>query len=126
MAKRNSRRGRKRERSVPMDRETEDLLEQQRAAFVAKFGREPGPRDPVFFDPNSNVPKPLPDNAIDDVLAVLTKAAAEIGVDPVLIYAMRKTGRIVTTDNERLIPKSELESWERAVAEGHRLLAKKQ
>jgi hypothetical protein len=108
-----------------MDRETEERLQQQRAAFIAKFGRQPGARDPVFFDPNSNVPKPLPDDAIDDVLPVLTEAAAEIGVDPALIYAMRKTGRIVTMENEHLIPKPELDAWNAACAEGHRLLAKK-
>jgi hypothetical protein len=33
----------------------EALLE-QRKAFIEKFGREPGPTDPVFFDPAKTSP----------------------------------------------------------------------
>jgi hypothetical protein len=34
-------------------------LEEQRKLFRAKFGREPGPDDPVFFNPDADVPEPL-------------------------------------------------------------------
>ena len=34
-------------------------LEEQRKMFVAKFGREPGSDDPVFFNPDADVPEPL-------------------------------------------------------------------
>jgi hypothetical protein len=36
----------------------EALLEQGKA-FIDKFGREPGPEDPVFFDPDKDVPTPI-------------------------------------------------------------------
>jgi hypothetical protein len=72
----------------------------------------------------ATAPAPLLESDLD-VLDVLTKAAAEIGVHPALIYAMRKTSRIVTIENEHLIPKRELDAWNAACAEGHRLLATK-
>ncbi|MGH8572835.1 MAG: hypothetical protein ACREX8_09695, partial [Gammaproteobacteria bacterium] len=34
-------------------------LEEQRKRFIAKFGREPGPNDPVFFNPDADAPEPL-------------------------------------------------------------------
>jgi len=33
-----------------------DLLKHQRQAFKKKFGREPEPNDPVFFDPDAEEP----------------------------------------------------------------------
>ena len=32
-----------------------ELVEEQRQAFVAKFGREPSPDDPIVFDPDQDV-----------------------------------------------------------------------
>ena len=31
-------------------------MEERRAAFRKKFGRDPGPGDPVFFDPDADTP----------------------------------------------------------------------
>jgi len=36
------------------------MLKENRDRFVEKFGREPGPGDPVFFDPGSDSPVPVP------------------------------------------------------------------
>jgi hypothetical protein len=33
-----------------------NLLEDARRAVIEKFGREPGPYDPVFFDPDADTP----------------------------------------------------------------------
>jgi hypothetical protein len=44
---------------VPMTPRVHDALVEQRKAFVKKFGREPGPDDPVFFDPDKDVPTPI-------------------------------------------------------------------
>jgi hypothetical protein len=33
-----------------------DALLEQREAFIKKFGWEPGPGDPVFFDPDADTP----------------------------------------------------------------------
>ncbi len=111
---------------MPMDPEVEVALREQREAFIAKFGREPGPADPIFFDPNSDVPRPLQQSTVDDIMDVFVEAAATAGIDPVLVYAMKKTGRIVTAENRRFLSDDDLREWEAAVAEARKSLAKRQ
>jgi hypothetical protein len=41
---------------VKMTPEVHEALFQHREAFRAKFGRDPGPNDPVFFDPDATDP----------------------------------------------------------------------
>ena len=43
------------------------ILEKQRIDFIDKFGREPGPKDPVFFDPTSSTPKSLSKEKLEDL-----------------------------------------------------------
>jgi hypothetical protein len=50
---------RKKKVTVPLHPKLQEALEAQRAAFTAKFGREPGPHDPIFFDPDADVPRPI-------------------------------------------------------------------
>ena len=50
-----------------------EILRQQLDAFRKKFGREPGPGDPVFFDPDAHEPTPTRDIQ-QDVLAAMEKA----------------------------------------------------
>ena len=50
--------------------------------FIEQFGREPELEDPLFCDPESDVPKPYPvDRFVAEVSAVMEKA----GIDPVRI-----------------------------------------
>jgi len=44
-----------------------DILQEQRRAFIEKFGREPGPSDPVFFDPDCETPTPLTEERLEDM-----------------------------------------------------------
>ena len=101
-------------REVPLTPETRDALGEQRQAFIEKFGREPGPDEPVFFDPDADTPQPVDMDAYEKELA---EAMAAAGIDPALIYASRKTGMLVTEDNLDKIPKEALAEWEAAVAE---------
>jgi hypothetical protein len=43
---------------VKLSREVHDRLKKQHETFKEKFGREPGPGDPLFFDPDYDVPTP--------------------------------------------------------------------
>jgi hypothetical protein len=45
-------------RRIKMTPEITQIISDQRARFIKKFGREPGPNDPVFFDPDRDVPTP--------------------------------------------------------------------
>src|SRR5262249_19251205 len=73
-------------KSIPMSQEMVDLLEEQRQKFVQKYGREPGPNDPVFFD----MPHP------EQVEHLTVQAMKQAGIDPALIYACEQTGRPLT------------------------------
>jgi SEC-C motif len=97
-------------RSVPLNNEARGELEQalavQREKFIAKFGREPGPDDPIFFDLDE-------DKARDDV----ANAMRASGIAPALIYAYEETGLIVTEDNRRMIPDVDLREFDAKVRE---------
>lgn len=45
--------------AVRMTPEVHDMLLPQWEAFRKKFGRDPGPGDPFFFDPNADKPTPM-------------------------------------------------------------------
>jgi hypothetical protein len=64
----------------------EALLE-QRKAFIDKFGREPGPADPVFFDPDKDVPTPI---GPDRMSADREKVLRDSGIDPEKAKAFRR------------------------------------
>jgi hypothetical protein len=77
------------------------LLEEQREAFVEKFGREPGPEDPLFFDPDKDEPTFLDPAAVaPDMFDDLRAKADEIGVDRALIDAWEELGYVITEANE--------------------------
>jgi hypothetical protein len=101
-------------RSVPLNQEARSELEgalaKQREKFIAKFGREPGPDDPIFFD--------LDEEAMRRDTVAAMRAA---GIRPALIYAHERTGLLVTSENRHLIPEADLDEWEDAVAEYYEL-----
>ena len=72
---------------VPMTPLVHQALLDQRKALVEKFGREPGANDPVFFDPDKDVPTPI-DPA--RMAADLEKAIRDAGIDPAKAEAIRK------------------------------------
>jgi hypothetical protein len=72
---------------VPMTPLVHQALLEQRKAFIEKFGRAPGPDDPVFFDPDKDVPTPIDPARMD---ADLEKAMREADIDPAKAQAIRK------------------------------------
>ena len=72
---------------VPMTPLVHQAMLEQRKAFIEKFGREPGPTDPVFFDPDKDVPTPIEPARMD---ADLEKAIRDAGFDPAKAEVIRK------------------------------------
>jgi hypothetical protein len=64
-----------------------EALLDQRKAFIDKFGREPGPGDPVIFDPDKDVPTPIDAERLE---ADLEKAIRDAGIDPAKAEALRR------------------------------------
>ena len=90
----------------------------QKQFFKEKFGREPGPDDPVLFDPDADAPQAMNDEKIDKVMI---EAMVKAGLDPSYIYAYKKTGLLATVDNwDKLSPEAQAE-WEAAIAEAENL-----
>lgn len=56
----------------------EPMIRQQLESFKEKFGREPGPDDPLFFDPDCDVPIPLSELKLRKELS---EAARKAGLD---------------------------------------------
>ena len=94
--------------------QAEKLLQQQKEAFRQKLGRDPGPEDPVFFDPSAKVPQPLD---ADKGEALVIQAMGQAEIDPAYIYAYRKTGLLLTTENRDLLSKEDLAEWQSAIQE---------
>jgi integrase len=107
-----------RKKTVPIDPELAEELKAQREAFVKKFGREPGPGDPLLFDPDSDTPRPLEYTAIRDAMV---GGMVRAGIDARLIHAFRRTGFLVTEQNlDRMSPR-DLREWQAALDDYDRL-----
>ena len=53
------------EKIIPMNHETAEIIAQQEKLFREQFGREPGPEDPLFFDPGVATPQFLSDESTE-------------------------------------------------------------
>jgi hypothetical protein len=105
------------EKIIPINHETAEIIAQQKKLFREEFGREPGPDDPLFFDPSVAVPQFLSDESTDEIWKRLLQAAGDSGIDPAIVYAMNKTGRMVTEANLEFLSDWELQEWNDAVNE---------
>ena len=105
---------------IPIDHETAEIIAQQEKLFREQFGRDPGPDDPLFFDPAAATPQFLSDEAQEELWKSLLQAAGDSGIDAAIVYAMNKTGRIVSDANVQLLTDAELQEWNDAVQEYHR------
>lgn len=63
---------------IKMNKELDEAIIRQVESFKEKFGREPGPDDPLFFDPDCDVPIPLSELKLRKELS---EAARKAGLD---------------------------------------------
>jgi len=96
---------------MQMTPEVHDALLRQREAFRTKFGRDPGPNDPVFFDPSKDKPTPIDMEA--DVLVAMSKA----NLPPEFAYAYKKTGLLGLREDKSRWPADRIREWDAAVDE---------
>ena len=76
-------------RQVEISPELAQMLQENRDCFIKKFGREPGPEDPLFFDPQSDSPEPVPYTE-DRLRQLLTDACKKAGFDDVKTRGLLK------------------------------------
>ena len=46
-------------KAVPLNAEAQRAIQEQLRKFREKFGRDAGPEDPIFFDPDADTPQPI-------------------------------------------------------------------
>ena len=93
-----------------------EALVRQKALFVVQFGREPGPTDPVFFDPSKSEPAPLTEAALPQMVSEMVHACVAAGIDPAYGYAFGEVGYLVTEENRHLFSAHEVEAFSEAVS----------
>jgi integrase len=103
-------------RHIPLSPEALEAIERQLEAFRRKFGRDPNDNDPILFDPDADDPVPLSDEKYE---RTMIEAMAEVGISQAMIFAFKRTGRIVTERNKNLLTPEELREWNDAVDEYH-------
>lgn len=105
-------------KKVRLDKKGREAIERQLAAFRKKFGREPGPNDPIFFDPDADTPQPYPEEKFRrEWNEVMDEAVRTGGIRPELAYAAKKTGFLVTESNKKELTKQQIKEWDDAVQE---------
>lgn len=86
-------------KAVPLDQETEEILNIQREKFREEFGRDIGPDDNLFSD--------MP--PVEHEEFRLAQIMREAGIKPELVYAFEKTGRLVSEQNQHLLSEADIE-----------------
>lgn len=94
-------------------REIADALDDQRAAFRAKFGRDPARGDPLIFDPDADEPTPLSPAKLE---AAAVQVMREAGFDDAYIYAYQVTGLMPTEMNRHLLSDEDIDEFEEAMS----------
>src|SRR5215472_4686789 len=99
-------------RTFPLPPPAVEIARQQIEAFRKKFGRDPGPGDPLFFDPDKDVPTRLDLRKTDDEIVKALRAA---GAPPEVAYAYKKTGLLGDAGMVDNWPADRRKEWENAV-----------
>ena len=113
-------------KTIPLNAEAQRAIQEQLRKFREKFGREAGPEDPIFFDPDADTPQPISPAGLDEMMGQILSAAGQAGIRPEFIYAMRKTGRVVTESNQHLLTDEDLQEWQDAIEEYVALVEKQE
>jgi hypothetical protein len=106
-------------RTIHLDDQAVAMLKQLRESFRKKFGRDPGPHDPVFFDPDADVPRQMDPEKLHRTMA---DAARRAGVPADQAYATAKTGLVLVDGvNDHLVTDEARQEWDEAIDEHRRM-----
>ena len=102
--------------ALEQDTNFREALARQLDAFRKKFGRDPAPGDPLFFDLEKDEPTPISDDELAGMVADLIEAMVRLG-RPEFGYAYARSGYLVSAENHDLIPEEGLRAWDGAIGE---------
>lgn len=101
---------------TPHGQALKEGLRGQLDAFREKFGREPGPKDPLFFDADADEPTPLTREYFDAMLLSMAKRASDLDIDPAFFHAWHEVGYVVTEENRSGFTGAEVIVFNRALS----------
>jgi hypothetical protein len=101
-------------RKLKITPEMEEILRDQRKKFIEKFGREPGPDDPVFFDAKASTPVSFPPKQLADATL---KAMLAAGTPPQFVYAYQKAGFLVNDTGYKNMSPEDRAEYDAAIDE---------
>jgi hypothetical protein len=95
-----------------MDPDTTVKFQAQLRAFEDKFGRPPGPDDPVFFDPDADEPRPMPVAGMERSTTAMLQA---VGVCGAWIYACQHTDGLLPRPDGTFNTDADAREWNDAI-----------
>ena len=88
-------------------------LEAQVRRFEEKFGRPPGPDDPLFFDPAADEPQPASLTGLETETVAMLEAA---GVSPAWIYAYQHTDGLLPRPDGSFASARDQAEWDEVIS----------
>ena len=81
--------------------------------FEEKFGRPPGPDDPLFFDPDADQPQPVSLPGLETATVGMLEAA---GICPAWIYAYQHTGGLLPRPDGTFATGRDQAEWDEVIS----------
>jgi len=96
----------------------QQTVEELRSRFRKKFGRDPSPQDPLFFDPQAAEPVPISREALNEMWERLADSLFQAGhITADAAHAMKKTGLLVSDRTAQQLTDAERNAWQAALYE---------
>jgi len=98
---------------IRVDPDEMAVLEAQRRRFEEKFGRPPGPGDPMFFDPDADQPQPVSPLGLEAATVGMLEAA---GICPAWVYAYQHTGGLLPLPDGSFASARDQAEWDEGIS----------
>jgi hypothetical protein len=98
---------------LQLDQGSNAMLRSQLQAFEDKFGRPPGPDDPIFFDPDADEPRPIRIADLEQGTTAMLEAA---GICGAWIYASQHTDGLLPRPDGGFNSDADRRDWDEAIA----------
>ena|GEM_PF-6991988 len=89
------------------------ILTAQRHRFEERFGRPPGPGDPLFFDSDADEPQRMLVDDIEDHMLAMLRAA---GICPAWLYAHQQTDGLLPRPDGGFASSTDRRDWDDTIA----------
>src|SRR5262249_13134439 len=100
-------------KTLPLSDGAAAMLRAQHDRFEGKFGRPPGPDDPLFFDPDADEPTPLTTVDLERHSVAMLET---LGISAAWIYATQHTDGLLPMLDGTFRSDEDRREWDAAIA----------